>query len=100
MARTAHHRRGITGVTIGIAAVIVLGGCANSNADAPETSSLGSGIGSGVTTTVVTEASAPSTAAIHALSARSFDISQNLAGRPPLFDVDGVSYVSDDGQFV
>ncbi|SCC69519.1 hypothetical protein GA0061093_12857, partial [Rhodococcus qingshengii] len=32
----------------------------------------------------------------HALSARSFDISQNLAGRPPLFDVDGVSYVSDD----
>ena len=43
---------------------------------------------------------AATTAAIHALSARSFDISQNLAGRPPLFDVDGVSYVSDDGQFV
>ena len=40
------------------------------------------------------------TAATLALSARSFDISQNLAGRPPLFDVDGVSYVSDDGQFV
>ncbi|BCF81513.1 hypothetical protein AS590_07285 [Prescottella equi] len=68
MARTAHHRRGITGVTIGIAAVIVLGGCANSNADAPETSSLGSGIGSGVTTTVVTEASAPSSAAIELLA--------------------------------
>ncbi|GAA3168371.1 MULTISPECIES: hypothetical protein [Rhodococcus] len=68
MARTAHHRRGITGVTIGIAAVIVLGGCANSNADAPETSSLGSGIGSGVTTTAVAEASTPSSAAAELLA--------------------------------
>lgn len=68
MARTAHHRRGITGVTIGIAAVIVLGGCANSNADAPETSSLGSGIGSGVTTTAVAEASTPSSDAAELLA--------------------------------
>ncbi|MCJ0902071.1 DUF1524 domain-containing protein [Rhodococcus sp. ARC_M6] len=51
MASTAISRRSVAAVSIGFAAALVLGGCSTSVASEPETTSAGSGIGSGITTT-------------------------------------------------
>lgn len=54
MASTARLRRSTARVTIGILAMIALGGCSPSTATpAAETATVGSGVGSGVTTTAV-----------------------------------------------
>ncbi|TSD49067.1 DUF1524 domain-containing protein [Rhodococcus sp. KBS0724] len=79
MSRTAISRRSTAAVSIGFVAALVLGGCSNSSAAEVETGSLGSGIGSGVTTS--SSALTSDNAAVSAASALLAQIP--IKGRAP-----------------
>ncbi|MGG7102511.1 GmrSD restriction endonuclease domain-containing protein [Rhodococcus sp. 24CO] len=79
MSRTAISRRSTAAVSIGFVAALILGGCSSSSAAETETGSLGSGIGSGVTSS--SSALTSDNAAVSAASALLAQIP--IKGRAP-----------------